>query len=119
MSSTTSALLIDPLLLLHHQTCQCHCLLLFTDRSSLSELCEGLGILVPDSFPITAKERLYDLINKCAMDCLSLLHPPAIFAMHLCHALQEDLCLGLSLPSSLDICHAVTELCCVSLLHLL
>ena len=86
MSSTTSGSLVDPLLLLHHQTCHLHCLLLFNDRSSCSELCEGLGILVPNSFLITAKERLYDLNNKCGLHCLSLLHPPAVSAMQLCHA---------------------------------
>jgi hypothetical protein len=37
------------------------------DKSSFSELCEGLGILVPKSFPITTKERLYELNNKCAL----------------------------------------------------
>ena len=37
------------------------------DKSSFSELCEGLGILVPKSFSITTKERLYELNNKCAL----------------------------------------------------
>ena len=83
MSSTTSAPLVDLLLLLHHQTCQFHCLLLPNDKSSFSELCEVLGILVPKSFPISTKEPLNELNNKCAMDNLSFLRPPAISAMHL------------------------------------
>ena len=105
MSSTTSAPLVDLLLLLHHQTCRFHCLLLFDDKSSFSELCEVLGILVPKSFPISAKERLYELNNKCAVNSLSLSRPPALSAMHL-----DKICaLGLFFPSSLDTSRAVTD----------
>lgn len=34
------------------------------DKSSFSELCERLGVLVPKSFAITSKARLYELNNK-------------------------------------------------------
>ena len=33
------------------------------DKTTFSELCEEKGILVPKSFPITTKERLYELNN--------------------------------------------------------
>ena len=36
------------------------------DKTTFSELCEKLGALVPKSFPITSKQRLYELNSRCA-----------------------------------------------------
>ena len=35
------------------------------DKTTFSELCESLGVLVPKSFPITSKQRLYELNSRC------------------------------------------------------
>ena len=37
------------------------------DKTTFSELCEGLGVLVPKSFPITSKQRLYELNSRCGL----------------------------------------------------
>ena len=35
------------------------------DKTTFSELCESLGVLVPKSFPITSKQSLYELNGRC------------------------------------------------------